>query len=375
MLIVLDDARDAAQVRPLLPGSASCAVLVTTRNRTANLPGTRLVDLATLAGPEALELFSRMAGDARPAAEPEATAEILRACAGLPLAIRICAARLATRPQWRIATMAARLQDERRRLDELQAGDLEVRASFQVSYDTLSAGRHRVDPAHAFRLLGLWQGQWISLPAAAALTGDREEDVTGALETLVDANLLDSPEPDQYRLHDLLHLFATERAQAEETTEARAEATRRLLQWYLATATAAADTISPHRYRLPDQAPPSPIPSPGPMQDTVQWYESENANLIAATRQAAASGLHDVAWRLPTALFPFFSRRQAWVDCVTTHRIAVTSARLCGSRSGEALALHHLGFGLARLRDTEAFDCLQEALAIRQEAGDLGGEA
>jgi DNA-binding SARP family transcriptional activator/tetratricopeptide (TPR) repeat protein len=375
MLIMLDDARDAAQVRPLLPASASCAVLATTRNRTANLPGTRLVDLATLAGPEALELFSRIAGDTRPAAEPEAAAEVLRACAGLPLAIRICAARLATRPHWPIATMAARLRDERRRLNELQAGDLEVRASFQVSYDSLDAGQHRVDPARAFRLLGLWQGQWISPAAAAALTGESEEDVTDALETLVDANLVESPEPDWYHLHDLLHLFATERAQAEETPEAQAGATRRLLQWYLTTATVAADTISPHRYRLPDQAPPSLIPPPGPVHDTVKWYDGEQANLMAAIRQAAANELHDVAWRLPTALFPFFSRRQAWIDCVTTHRIAVTSARLCGSRSGEAWALHHLGFGLARLGDTEAFDCLQEAFAMRQEAEDLGGEA
>ncbi len=375
MLIMLDDARDAAQVRPVLPGSASCAVLVTTRNRAPNLLGTGLVDLGTLAGPEALELFSRIVADARPAAEPEATAEILRACAGLPLAIRICAARLATRPQWRIATMAARLRDERRRLDEFQAGDLEVRASFQVSYDSLGAGRHRVDPARAFRLLGLWQGQWISLPAAAALTGEREGDAAGALETLVDANLLESPEPDQYHLHDLLRLFATERAQAEEAQDAQAGAVRRLLEWYLTTAIAAADTISPRRYRIPGEEPPAPGPLPGPVHDAWAWYDGEHANLMAAIRQAAEAGYHDVAWRLPTALFPFLSRRQNHVDCVAAHRIAVNSARLTGSRPGEAWALHHLGFALAKLGDAEAFDCLQEASAMRQEAGDLGGEA
>jgi DNA-binding SARP family transcriptional activator/tetratricopeptide (TPR) repeat protein len=375
MLIMLDDAGDAAQVRPLLPGSASCAVLVTTRNRTPNMLGTGLVDLGTLAGPEALELFARIVGDARPAAEPDATAEILAACAGLPLAIRICAARLATRPQWRIATMAARLRDERRRLDELHAGDLEVRASFQVSYDSLGAGRRQGDPARAFRLLGLWQGQWVSLPAAAALTGEPEQDVAGALETLVDANLLESPEPDCYHLHDLLRLFATERAQAEETPEARAGAVRRLLQWYLTTAISAADAISPRRYRIPDDDAPPAGPRPGPVPDAMAWYESEHANLIAAVRQAAAAGAHDVAWRLPTALYPFFNRRHAWVDCVGVHRIALNSARLSGTRAGEAWALHHLGYGLAKLNDTEAFDCLQKALALRQEAGDRGGEA
>jgi DNA-binding SARP family transcriptional activator len=374
MLILLDDARDAAQVRPLLPGSASCAVLVTTRNRAPNLLGTGLVDLGTLADPEALELFSRIAGDARPAAEPEATAEILQACAGLPLAIRICAARLATRPQWRIATMAARLRDERRRLDEFQAGDLELRASFQVSYDSLGAGRHRVDPSRAFRLLGLWQGQWISTPAAAALTGEREEDVEGALETLVDANLLESPEPDRYHLHDLLRLFAAERAQAEETQDARAEAVRRLLQWYLTTATSATDLLLPRRYRIPGEEPPAPGPPPGSAQDALAWYDHENANVIAAIRQAATAGLHEVAWRLPTALFELFGRRHNWADCITAHRIAVNSAHLRGSRLGTAWALHNLGHGLAAVSDAEAFTYLQEASAIRREMKDLLGE-
>jgi DNA-binding SARP family transcriptional activator len=262
VLILLDDAKDAAQVRPLLPGSASCAVLVTSRRRTPSLLSTGFVDLAALPESEALELFSRIAGDAGPAAEPEAAAEILRACAGLPLAIRICAARLATRPQWRITTMASRLRDERRRLDELQIGDLEVRASFQVSYDSLSADRRRVDPAQAFRLLGLWPGQQISVPAAAALTGQREQEMAGALEALVDASLLESPEPDWYQLHDLLRLFATERAQAEETEETRLGAVTRLLQWYLATATSAAAALSPHRYRIPVEQPPAPSAPP-----------------------------------------------------------------------------------------------------------------
>jgi DNA-binding SARP family transcriptional activator len=374
VLIVLDDAKDAAQVRPLLPGSASCAVLVTTRNRTPHLLSTGLVDLGGLAEAEARELFSRVVGDARAAAEPEAAEEILLACAGLPLAVRICAARLATRRQWRIATMATRLRDEHRRLDELQVADLEVRASFQVSYNSLRAGRHRADPRRAFRLLGLWRGQRISLPAAAALAGEREEDLADALETLVDASLLESPEPDWYQLHDLLRLFAAERAQAEETPEARLEAVTRLLQWYLATATAAADLISPYRYRIAAEESSAAGP-PGSVQDALAWYDKERANLIAATRQAAAIGLHDVAWRLPTAVNPYFSRRQDWADCVTIHRIAVDSARSCGSRPGEAWAEQVLGQALAQLREREAFPCLERALAIRRELGDLSGQA
>ena len=128
--------------------------------------------------------------------------------------------------------MANKLRDEQSRLDELHIGDLEVRASFQVSYDSLRAGRGRLDPARAFRLLGLWPGRKISLPAATALIGERDGDVADALETLVDANLLESPAPDWYQFHDLLRFFATERAQAEEPAELRVEAVERLLRWF-----------------------------------------------------------------------------------------------------------------------------------------------
>jgi DNA-binding SARP family transcriptional activator len=372
VLILLDDARDAAQVRPLLPGSASCTVVVTTRSSTPHLLGTAFVGLDTLPGSEALELFSRIVGDARPVAEPEAAAEILRACAGLPLAIRICAARLATRPRWRIATMAALLRDEHRRLDELQVGDLEVRASFQVSYDSLKGNQS--GPARIFRMLGLWQGQRISLPAVAALAGQQERDIAGALETLIDMNLLESPEPGWYQLHDLLRLFAAEQAQAEESEEAQAAAVARLVQWYLSTATAIADQYSPNRYRLPGEQPPPGL-VPGSTRNALDWYDREHANLVPAIRQAAAAGLHDAAWRLPTTLYPFYNRLYHWADCIAAHRIAVTSARLAGSRAGEAWALYNLGYGLARLGDTEAFARIQEAAAIRREMGDLGGEA
>jgi DNA-binding SARP family transcriptional activator/tetratricopeptide (TPR) repeat protein len=383
VLIMLDNARDVAQVRPLLPGTASCAVLVTTRNRAMALESTRLVDLNTLSDSEALELFIRLVGDGRPAAEPDATAEVLLACAGLPLAIRICAARLAARRQWKVATMASRLRDKQRRLDELQTGDLEVRASFQVSYDALRTGRHRVDPARAFRLLGLWQGQAVSLPAATALIGSRDGDVAEVLERLVDANLLESPAPDWYRFHDLLRVYATERAEDEEPAEARGQAIGRLLRWYLGTAENAADIVSPRRYRIPaEQAeegqgkqcePPAPL-SFLP-EDVFEWYDGERGNLIAAARQAASAALDDVAWRLPTALFPLYNRRGDWTDCVTAHRVAAASAHTAGNRRGEAWALQNLGQALAKLGDIEALGHLERALAIREELCDRVGEA
>ena len=376
VLVLLDNARDAAQVRPLLPGTASCAVLVTTRNRTPDLASTRFVDLNVLDDTEALTLFSRIVDDVRPAAEPDATAEVLLACAGLPLAIRICAARLAARRHWKIATMANRLRDERRRLDELKTGDLAVRASFQVSYDSLRTASNGVDPARAFRLLGLWEGPSVGLPAAAALLGEPEDDIADALEMLVDANLLESAAPDWYRYHDLLRFYATERARGEESETDRADAVRRLLYWYLVTADAGADILSPHRYRVPLGNAPDVTASPlTSAEDALGWYDSERVNVIAAIRQAAAIGLHDVAWRLAGTLQPVFNRRDNWADCSIANRIGADSARRAGHRQGEAWVLQNLGQALARMRDKEALPVLEQALQIRREIGDRTGEA
>ncbi len=376
VLVLLDNAKDAAQVRPLLPGSSSCAVLVTTRNRTSDLASMRFVDLDVLEDTEALALFSRIVGEERAAAEPDATAEVLVACAGLPLAIRICAARLAKRRQWRVATLAGRLRDQHRRLDELTTGDLAVRASFQVSYDSLRPTGDGVDPARVFRLLGLWQGASISGTAAAALVGASANDAAEALEALVDINLLESPAPDLYRFHDLLKVYAMERAQSEETQDAREEAVSRLLWWYLNTTQAAADAVSPRRYQVPRHGAvrhPAPPVFAG-LDEAMGWYDAERGNLVAAARQAADASLHEIAWRLPPTWFPAFNRRSNWADCVTANRIAVESARKGADRPGEAWALSMLGFALAKLRDPEAFGHLEKALALRQELGDTQGE-
>ena len=380
MLVVLDNARDAAQVRPLLPGTASCAVLVTTRSRMPDLASTRLVDLNVLDDDEALTLFTRVVGDQRAAAEPEATAELLLACAGLPLAIRICAARLATRSGWTIRTMANRLRDEHRRLDEMSVGDLAVRASFQVSFASLPATVHPdgIAPADAFRLLGLWHGPSISSAAAAALFGILEYPAADALEILVDAHLLESKAPDRYQFHDLLRVYSSERAAADLPAPDREAAIRRLLTWYMRTADAAATAVLPYRYNMPlggaDDAGQPPLSFTG-AEDALGWYDSERANVVAATRQASECGLHDIAWRLPAPLFIVFNSRHNWVDCIGTHRIALESARRAGNRQGEAWVLNNLGDALCRTRDSEGIAHLEQALAIRHEIGDQRGEA
>jgi tetratricopeptide (TPR) repeat protein len=379
MLVVLDNARDAAQVRPLLPGTASSAVLVTTRSRMPDLASTRLVDLNVLDDDDALKLFVKVVGEQRAAAEPEATAELLEACAGLPLAIRICAARLVTRTGWTIAGMAARLRDQHRRLDELRAGDLAVRASFEVSFTSLPASTDKlsIDPARAFCLLGLWSGPSISSAAAAAMFGVPEYSAEDALGVLVDTHLLECVGPDRYRFHDLLRVYAAERAEESEPAAGRAAAVTRLLTWYMRTADAAATAVAPQRYNVPldvpaDAAPPRAFAG---SEEALAWYDDERANLVAATRQAAGSGRHEIAWRLPAPLFQMFSSRGNWADCIATSRIALDSARLAGHRQGEAWILNNLGDALGFTRHSEGIGCLERSLDIRREIGDRTGEA
>jgi len=379
VLIVLDDARDAAHVRPLLPGSASCAVLVTTRSRMPDLAGSRLIDLDILERAEAWHMFAGIIGESRAQAEPEATGEVLTACAGLPLAIRIAGARLAARSNWTVRTIATRLSDERRRLDWLQTGDLAVRACFEVSFSSLPArpGPGGTDPAHAFRLLGTWHGSSIGLPAAVALIGEDEGDVADALEVLVDAQLLQSPAADRYRFHDLLRAYAADRAVTEETAGARDDALRRVLTWYLYTVDAVAHMVSPHRYQFP-LAPREPGAGPltfRTLDEALNWCEVERTNLVAATRQAAASGLYILAWQLPVAAFGFFNRRTYWADWVETHQIALASVRQLGDLGGEALVLNNLGMAYARRRMAAAVDYFEQALEIRSQIGDQPGEA
>jgi DNA-binding SARP family transcriptional activator/Tfp pilus assembly protein PilF len=378
VLIVLDDAHDAAQVRPLLPGSASCAVLITTRNRLPDLSGSRYVDLDVLGPPEARAMFAGIIGPARAAAEPDATREVLTACAGLPLAIRIAGARLTARTTWTVRTIADRLSDERRRLDWLKTGDLAVRACFEVSFTSLpGAAADGVDPAHAFRLLGLWPGSSVGLPAAAAMLGEPGESVADALEVLVDAQLLQEPAADRYRFHDLLKAYAAERAVAEELLSTRDAAVRRVLSWYLHTAVAMARVLSPHReLTTPEQVEPGTVPVAfSTVEAALDWGEQERTNLVAATRLAAAAGLHDVAWQLPVAAYSFFYRRTYWEEWLVSHDVALDSVRQIGDRQGEASVLNNIGMAYARRRMEEGVTYFQQTLDIRREIGDRRGEA
>ena len=377
VLIALDDARSVEQVRPLLPGSASCAVLVTTRNWMPELVGSTVLDLDVLSDDEAGALFTRIVGERRAVAEPEATSEVLAACAGLPLAIRIAGARLASRGSWTVATMSARLSDERRRLDELRVGNLAIRASFEVSFASLPGpvAPGGVGPARAFRLLGLWTGPSFSLAAVAALLGEPEDEAADALDVLVDAHLLESPAPDRYRFHDLLRVYAADRARTQESEEDRAAAIGRVLAWYLHTTEAAAAVISEQHARVPlGQLPAGVEPLDfGSLDEALAWCERERAGLTAATRLAASSGLHEIAWKLPAAAMSFYYRRSHWGDWVATHQTGLESARAIGDRQAQAWMLNDLGMAYGVQRPEVSFP-LEQALDYAR-SGTCGGQA
>ncbi|MEV0007430.1 BTAD domain-containing putative transcriptional regulator [Streptomyces sp. NPDC047973] len=284
VLVLLDNAHDAAQVRPLLPGTAGCAALVTSRVRMVDLAGAHLVDLDVMSPDEALQLFTRIVGEERVRSEREAALDVVAACGFLPLAIRIAASRLAARRTWTVSVLAAKLADERRRLDELQAGDLAVKATFELGYGQLEPVQARV-----FRLLGLADGPDISLAAAAALLDLDLHEAEDVLETLVDTSLLESAAPGRYRYHDLVRLYARACAERDEQPPVERElALSRLLDFYLATAAGVYALERPgDRLVAHLEVTRHPGLSFGERHSALDWLYSEATNLLACVRQAA----------------------------------------------------------------------------------------
>jgi len=385
LLVMLDDARGAEQVRPLLPGSLSCAVLITSRRVLATLDGVRLLHLDVLTEEQALGLLGRIAGRERVGADQQAAAEVVRWCGRLPLAIRIAGARLAARPSWPIRELAGSLAGAAGRLEALQAGELAVRASFDVSLQALEESRDPEDRAAAasFALLSLPDGPDLGVETAARLL-DRPVAAAGAvLERLVDAQLLETPRPGRYQFHDLVRLYARARAGERHPDPDRAAALARATGFAVATAWRTAAILRPGDRRpagerwtaggldLPDA------------QAALAWLEAERANLLAAAAQAAGDALGpapslppELAGQLASALYGFFELRSYWSDQAEVNQHALAVARRTGDRAGQTIALNDLGMAHDRLgRYPEAIAALQESLAISRELGDLRGQA
>ncbi|MFE0462479.1 BTAD domain-containing putative transcriptional regulator [Kitasatospora sp. NPDC058965] len=374
VLVVLDNARDAEQVRPLLPGSAGCPVLVTSRSRLAGLvavEGARPLPLDLLSGPEAVDLLARRLGPETVAREPAAIDGLVAACARLPLALGVAAARLALNPALPVGELLARAD----RLAALNAGDAatDVRAVFSWSYEQLSAPAARL-----FRLLSVHPGPDASLVAAARLAGLPVGRARSALDELTEAHLLAETAPGRFLSHDLLRAYAAELAADEETAAELRAATARMLDHCLHTAHAAERLLSPARDPI-TLAPPGPGGEPEPLADVaaaLAWCDAEYRVLLAAGPAAAAAGFDVHAWQLPWACLTYLLRRGRRHDVRAGQLAALAAAERLGDRRGQALAHRHLGQVCRALGEQEAARAhLLAALDLEQALDSRSGQA
>jgi len=378
ILVVLDNAFDAEQVRPLLPGTPTAMVVVTSRNRLTGLvavDGAYPLSLGLLTEDEARELLARRLGGDRVAAESRVVDEIIVRCARLPLALAIAAARAAIRSDRPLGLVAAGLREAP--MDAFRDGDIaiDVRTVFSWSYRALAP-----ETARLFRLLGLHPGPDVAAAAAARLAGRPADRTRALLAELTDAHLVIEDPAGRFSFHDLLRAYAAELARAEEPEASRRAAVQRLLDHYVHTAHRAALLIRPHRD--PDEPPPPAAVEVTPLADrraALDWLEAERRALLAAVQHAAdereAAGLAGHAWRLTSGLATFLELRGHWHDWVVVLSAALAAAERLGDRRGEAETHRRLTIAYERLgRRGETDVHLSRALDIFGEIGDLAGQ-
>jgi DNA-binding SARP family transcriptional activator/Tfp pilus assembly protein PilF len=376
VLVMLDNARDVEQVRPLLPGSGSCLVVVTSRSRLAGLVAAEdayPITLDLLTAGEADDLLARRLGPARTAGEPAAVREIIARCARLPLALAIVAARAVTQPAVPLAQLATELREARSSLDALATDDAatDIRAVFSWSYRRLSAPAARL-----FRLLALHPGPHIARSAAASLAGVPIEGVRPLLAELADLHLVAEWVPGRYTFHDLLRSYATELVDTDDPVADRRAAIHRMLDHYLHTAYAAARLINPHRDPITLAAPAASVTVDdlADAESAMAWFTTEHQVLVAVVDAAGNTGFDSYPWQLAWSLTTFFQRRGHARDAVTTQRAGLAAAL----RLGDLAAQTHAHRGLARALEqagnyAAAKDHHERTLSLcRQLRDDLG---
>jgi DNA-binding SARP family transcriptional activator len=378
MLIVLDNAHDAGQVRPLLPGGPGCLVLVTSRSQLTSLvavEGAHPVTLDLLNPADARALLARRLGPARIVAEADGVTELTELCAGLPLALAIAAARAAMRPRLPLATLVRELRNATGRLDALETGnaDVSVRAVFSWSYQRLAAPTARM-----FRLLGIHPGPDISAPAAASLAGIPLDQALQALGQLTRTHLLTEHAPGRFAFHDLLRAYAAERAAAEDSQPQRRAATHRMLDHYLHTAYAAALVLHSHRDTI-ILVPAQPGVTPEAMagyEQAMAWFDAEHRVILATIDQAVSAGFDTHGWQIPLTLTTFFDRRGYWRSYPTAQQTALASAQRLGDREAQALVHRSLGHASTQVGSyQDAVRHYEQALDLYRQLGDREGQA
>jgi DNA-binding SARP family transcriptional activator/tetratricopeptide (TPR) repeat protein len=378
LVIVLDNARGEGQVRRLLPGSGACLVLITSRSRLTGLAGTEPLELDYLTPAQSVEMLGRIIGADRVAGDPGAAARIADLCAGVPLAVRVAGAKLLARAHWPLRTLATRLSDERRRLDELVVGDLAIRSSLALNHNELTGA-----PRHAFHLLALLGppdfGAWLAAPLLEVSLDDAEDVVEQLVELrLVEVAGIDTLGRVRYRLHDLVRLFGAEQAALHEPADAVAEAVGRTLDVWTALVEAGAARLPRVTLGL--------RPSPGPTVDVdprladevtgapTEWLAAETAALVRIIERAHELGIDELSTTLITSLLSSpFAARNEFDGWQRTHEIALAAARRAGDRRATAALLAGLGQLHYEKDDfAAAFDHFRQAL---DEADAIGDDA
>ncbi|WNV82633.1 tetratricopeptide repeat protein [Umezawaea sp. Da 62-37] len=375
-LILLDNAASPTQVRPLLPGTAGCLVLVTSRDKLAGLvarDGARRLRLDILPLDEAVSLLRELIHEYRPQDDDEDLAQLAGLCARLPLALRIAAERAIGKPRTSLRDMITELRDESSLWDALGSDDSDaVRTVFAWSYRALSKGASRL-----FRMLGLYPGDDFGPAAVAVLLGEPVPTVRRLLEDLAGAHLLASTAPDRYEFHDLLRLYAQDQARTEESPESATAALERLAAWYLHAVWNAVRTLIPEAAarELPALPPEVSAPVFADHEDAFAWYEHERRNLRSMIRVLEAQGRNDAVALLADILREIYARYNHFDDWITTGVAGLAAARRSGNRRGEADALESLGKAHTQQGNrAEGIEHQTSALSIRQEIGDRRGE-
>jgi tetratricopeptide (TPR) repeat protein/DNA-binding SARP family transcriptional activator len=368
VLLVLDDARDPAQVRPLLPGVPSCCVIVTSRYRLAGLEGARTIALGVPAAAEAAALFTRIAGATR-ASDTAAVLDVVNLCDHHPLAIQLTANRFRHRDAWEVRDVADRLAQASEPLDEIDAPP-GITAAFDLSYEELDESRRSL-----FRRLALHPGPDLTLHAVTALAGTDTASVRRGLDELLDNHLIEEPVRDRYGLHGLVRAFAARMGRADDSATARHSAVERLLDYYLSVADAADRLAHPRRRRSPALTGQVPDFVPHlPDQDAAEaWLDVERANLLSVARMAVSESARH-ARQFPLVLAHAFRTWGVWETAAELHETALAIWREDGDRPALARILVERTEVLWRLglRD-EALRCVDEAMTLYQEAGDVWG--
>jgi DNA-binding SARP family transcriptional activator len=375
VLIVLDNVLDSAQVRPLLPTSDTCVTLITSRNRLRGLTvreGVRHVTVPPLPEDACLELLSRVIGGPRTHAEPAALRALARLSGGLPLAVRIIGEHVAARPRARICELVDELSTHLLDCEGEDDDEATLRTVFAWSHNAL-----RTDAAHLFGMLGLYPGRSISPEAAAALTGTDLHHAEQLLNTLAKAHLINHDTARRYRFHDLLRRYAVDRAERDEPADLKEAALRRLLDWFLLSATNAAAVLAPQEPPVPDLPDPTGI-EPQTFAsdvDAMRWCGAERGNLGAVTRWAAKNGWHRHGWQIPGAVHGILDRYGRQDDVRELQEIALWSAQLDGHQLGQIGTLNNLGTTYFALHDyRRAAANFEASLLLARSIGHAGAE-